>query len=96
MRSRDDHRKIIEKYPQDERLILYSMWKGYVEGKNKSESTVRFLDGLNYTYLHTSGHADAETVYQVVSATSPDIIYPIHTENAAWFKGRFGQAEIIL
>lgn len=96
VRSRDDHRKIIEKYPEAERLILYSMWKGYVEGKNRSASTVRFLDSLNYTYLHTSGHADAETVCEVVSATNPDVIYPIHTENAAWFKGRFGQAEIIL
>ncbi|MFA5635371.1 MAG: MBL fold metallo-hydrolase [Anaerovoracaceae bacterium] len=94
VRNRDDHRRIIDKYPEDERLILYSIWKGYVEGKHKSERMIRFLDGLHYTYLHTSGHADAETICEVVSAVSPDVIYPIHTENAAWFKGRFGRVEV--
>ncbi|NLB80528.1 MAG: MBL fold metallo-hydrolase [Clostridiaceae bacterium] len=94
VRNRDDHRRIIDKYPEDERLILYSIWKGYVEGKHKSERMIRFLDGLHYTYLHTSGYADAETICEVVSAVSPDVIYPIHTENAAWFKGRFGRVEV--
>jgi ribonuclease J len=95
VRSRDDHRKIIERYPKAESLVLYSMWKGYAEGEHKSESTLRFLDGLAYTHLHTSGHADAKTVCKVVSAVNPCVIYPIHTENSAWFKGRFGQTKVI-
>lgn len=85
VRSRDDHKLIIETYPPEDRLVIYSMWKGYLGGDNQNDNMIRFLKGIDYTYLHTSGHADAETIEMVINSTQPDVIIPIHTENAAWF-----------
>jgi len=32
IRSRDDHRSIVDQYPPEERLVIYSMWIGYLAG----------------------------------------------------------------
>ena len=36
--------------------------------------------------LHTSGHADAETIQALIQNVNPRHIIPVHTENAAWFQ----------
>ena len=34
-------------------------------------------------YMHTSGHATASLIAEVINAVEPkEVIYPIHTENA--------------
>ena len=88
-RSRDDHRKIIDKYPKEERLVIYSMWKGYLSGESKNETITNFLDEIDYTYLHTSGHADAKTIEKVINVVNPETIIPIHTENSDWFNEKY-------
>lgn len=67
-------------------VLFYGMWKGYME----QESTRRFIDfmtskGVKLHVLHTSGHADEETIEQVITTVSPKSIVPVHTENANWF-----------
>lgn len=69
-------------------LLIYSMWDGY----RNQENMRRFLEecgrmGLMIVPLHTTGHADAETITCLIDHTQPRCIMPIHTENAAWFKG---------
>ena len=65
------------------------MWKGYLGGDNQNDNMLQFLRGIDYTYLHTSGHANAETIEMLITITKPDVIIPIHTENAAWFHKKY-------
>lgn len=89
IRSRDDHRSIIDCYPQEERLVIYSMWKGYLVGQNRNDNMIRFLNGIDYIYLHTSGHADFQTIESMINEVQPDVLMPIHTENAKWFHEKY-------
>jgi len=40
----------------------------------------------NYIYLHTSGHADIETIKNVCNIINPKMLIPIHSENPSEFK----------
>ena len=42
--------------------------------------------GLKVKTLHTSGHADENAVKKLIETVNPDIIIPVHTENAKRFK----------
>jgi ribonuclease J len=70
-------------------LLIYSFWSGY---KAKSEMKI-FLDecvamGLTVTTLHTSGHADKDTIQRLIDKVKPKQIIPIHTENPKWFNDK--------
>jgi ribonuclease J len=67
-------------------LLVYSFWIGY----KQDEPMQRFLDeceklGLEVITLHTSGHADANTIEKLIERTNPKEILPVHTENPDWF-----------
>ncbi len=60
--------------------IIYSLWEGYL----KTPSTKKFIDYLMcrkfaFEAIHTSGHADTQTLKQMVAAINPKNIVPIHT-----------------
>jgi ribonuclease J len=60
--------------------LIYSMWDGYL----RKPDTVKFIDYLlsrKFTIykFHTSGHADTDTLKQMVEAIKPKNIVPIHT-----------------
>lgn len=68
-------------------VLFYSLWEGY----KKDDYTRDFLKrmealGLRVVDLHTSGHADAQTIERLIEKTQPEEIIPVHTENAEWFK----------
>ena len=68
-------------------VLFYGMWKGYMEQPELHE----FLDfmhskGVKVHVLHTSGHADANTIEMIIEKTRPNMIIPVHTENAEWFR----------
>ena len=72
-------------------FITYSMWGGYLkEGKAEDPAIVDFMDGYmdkeHMTQLHTSGHAYVETLRKLMDITNPDVIIPMHTEDAKAFK----------
>ena len=63
--------------------LVYSLWEGYAQ----KGSTKDFIDYLkarqfNVYNVHTSGHADIETLAKMADAVMPKHIVPIHT-----FKG---------
>lgn len=67
-------------------LLVYSFWSGY----KQDEPMQNFLEecgkmGLEVITLHTSGHADADTIKKIIEKTSPSEILPVHTENPDWF-----------
>ncbi|SDM56241.1 MBL fold metallo-hydrolase [Acetanaerobacterium elongatum] len=79
-------KSLAELMPFEKGLLVYSMWGGY---KMQPEMKA-FLDeckrlGLRIVDLHTSGHADPDTIKRVIEWTNPKEIIPIHTENPAWF-----------
>ena len=70
--------------------LIYSMWEGYLQNSD----TKKFIDYLtkrNFTIhkIHTSGHADTETLKQMVEAIKPKNIVPIHTFNGRDYKNIF-------
>ena len=80
-------KSLSKKMPFENGLLIYSFWSGY---KN-SESMKEFLSeceamGLTIETLHTSGHADEDAVRKLIKTVNPDVIIPVHTENAERFK----------
>ena len=71
-------------------FITYSMWGGYLKGgKAEDPAIVEFMDGYmdkeHMKPLHTSGHAYVETLKKLMDMTNPDVIIPMHTEDAKAF-----------
>lgn len=62
--------------------FIFSMWSGYL----KQPKTKTFIDyltqkGFSFHHVHTSGHADVETLKEMVTAMKPKNLVPIHTFN---------------
>ena len=81
-------RKILYYFPDAE--LVYSMWKGYIEGteEQKNQNIIDFVNLFHgqYHYLHTSGHADVNTLEKVCKITNPSIgVIPIHKEKDTRF-----------
>ena len=83
-------KELLERLPQEETLLIYSMWDGYINEKVKNgENPVQaYLDIWNLfdnkEKIHTSGHATAETLTKVCQSVNPKTaIIPIHSEHAA-------------
>lgn len=67
-------------------VLFYGMWKGYME-QESTKDFIKFMKskGVKLHMLHTSGHADEQTIERLISTVSPKTIIPVHTENANWF-----------
>ena len=76
-------------------VLIYSMWEGY-KAKPEMEIFLAACEdmGLSLYTLHTSGHADAQTISKLIETVNPKAIMPVHTENAAWFKDVFPEKSI--
>jgi len=73
------------KYYFPDAELIYSMWKGYYEGTEaqKNKYVMNFLSLFQgvFHYLHTTGHADTQTLQKVCKAVSPSIgVIPIHKD----------------
>ena len=64
----------------DSGILIYSMWEGYLQ-KSDTKKFLDYLTSRNFTIhkIHTSGHADTETLKKMVEAIKPKNIVPIHT-----------------
>ena len=77
--------------------LIYSKWEGY----KKEIKTERFLDffkshNLEIKSLHTSGHADIQTIKDFVKDLNPKTIIPVHTETPEKYKELFGDLVTLL
>lgn len=76
-------------------LLIYSFWSGYKEQPKMKEFLKDCEDlGLEIITLHASGHADPQTIKELIKHTNPTRIAPIHTENSAWFEAEYGDKTI--
>ncbi|MCR5746904.1 MAG: hypothetical protein K6G03_04290 [Lachnospiraceae bacterium] len=63
--------------------IIYSMWEGYLEGKDKEDPAITaFLGSHKRKTLHVSGHAYSQDIHRLIQALNPKVIVPMHTEMA--------------
>jgi ribonuclease J len=71
--------------------LFYSQWSGYLE-KPYGEKMKAWAQehGLGLTSIHTSGHADLNTLKALATVLAPERLVPIHTEDAARFGQHFG------
>jgi ribonuclease J len=76
--------------------LIYSMWEGYMKKAN-TKKFLQFLETRKFAThsIHTSGHADIDTLKKMVEAIKPKNIIPIHTFNAGDY-GKIFDCSIIL
>jgi ribonuclease J len=70
--------------------LIYSLWEGYL----RKENTKKFVDYLRnkkfkVVKIHTSGHADIETLQEMTNIIKPKTILPIHTFRGDLYKQYF-------
>ena len=60
--------------------IVYSLWEGYLQD-DSLKNMMRFIKKKNMKFyqVHTSGHAEIDTLKKVVKKLKPEEIIPIHT-----------------
>ena len=66
------------------------MWEGYLQ-KPATRKFINYLTNRKFeTFnIHTSGHADTETLQKMVEAINPKRIVPIHTFNGSDYQRIF-------
>lgn len=87
----EDYWKFLKpKMDMKETILVYSMWKEYINPKSKHRNQ-KYLDFVgqfpNFKKIHTSGHASAECLAEFCSTVNPSIgIIPIHSEKSENYK----------
>jgi hypothetical protein len=77
--------------------LIYSMWRGYLEGRAANRELIEFLKPYDPEMLHTSGHATAEDIAKLYRTVNPkEGLIPIHTEAPEEFKTLISGGNIIL
>ncbi len=100
IRANDSFQPLIAEYTKlDDSKVFYSMWRGYLDCNKTAfnESLYNFLKPYEFEYMHTSGHADIETLKIVFEAVKPKGgIIPIHTEAPERFEELFREQSTII
>jgi len=60
--------------------FIYSLWEGYLQDESMKKM-MRFIkkNKMNFYQVHTSGHAEINTLKKMVKKLKPKQIVPIHT-----------------
>lgn len=99
-RTNDLFKPILDEYASsNESQVYFSMWNGYLDNSNSAynKSMYDFLKPYKLKHLHTSGHADAETLKAVYEIVNPKFgIIPIHTDAPDRFLELFREQTFIL
>jgi len=75
--------------------FIYSMWSGYlIQPKTKSFIDHLKSKGFSFHQIHTSGHADVETLKEMVTAMKPKNLVPIHTFDGDTYKDFFKNVNV--
>lgn len=81
---------LIPSLEKDKTILIYSMWKEYVNPKSKhaNKKYLDFIDNFpKLSKIHTSGHASADCLADVCNLVNPKKgIIPIHSENSSDYK----------
>ena len=77
-------------------ILIYSMWDGYKKEKTAKE----FIDlligkGMTEKTIHTSGHADRDTLKRMVEILKPKNLVPIHTFEGSGTEKIFTETKVV-
>lgn len=72
---------LLDQFKDKDPLIIYSMWSGYLD----EEKIKNAVAGYRIETLHTSGHADVQTIDKLIKTVNPRFILPIHTNDPSSF-----------
>ncbi len=95
IKAEDKYNEWIERFKDKNPLVIYSMWNGYINKKKGKEAYNKewadffkpYKRSKQYRDLHTSGHATAKMIAEVIKAVDPqEEIIPMHTENVKGFR----------
>ena len=84
----DSYTKRMEYFRDEDPLLIYSMWGGYLDKENPAFNQKLFdvYNKWRNIRLHTSGHACKEDIEQMIRCVKPSrAIIPIHTEKKELF-----------
>lgn len=72
--------------------FIYSLWEGYLQD-DSLQKMMRFIKKKNMKFyrVHTSGHAEIDTLKKVVNKLKPGKIIPIHTFHPDKYVGLFSR-----
>jgi len=72
--------------------FIYSLWEGYLQD-DSMQKMMRFIKKKNMKFyqVHTSGHAEIDTLKKVVKKLKPGKILPIHTFHPDKYGGLFNR-----
>lgn len=77
---------LIDSFPKDKSKKYLSQWDGYVNPYSPAyNDALRKTLGDEYEYVHTSGHADIDTLRTLFTQIWAGVIIPIHTDNPQKF-----------
>lgn len=75
---------LLDKLPQEETLLIYSSWDGYYKDPEQVKANPRYKEFRdmfhNIVDIHTSGHADRQTIEKVIKTVNPKEVICIHKE----------------
>lgn len=76
---------------------VYSMWTGYLERSASFRRMKSHFDdkGVEYRYIHSSGHARLSDLERFVEAVKPEITIPIHTYHPELFRNFIGKVKMV-
>lgn len=82
----------LQRINADNGNLIYSLWEGYKE-QTETSKFIDLLKNRNFTIhdIHTSGHADIDTLKEFADTLAPKSIIPIHTFNKKSYKNIFSQ-----
>jgi len=75
--------------------LIYSQWLGYIAPENcqrygtERMASFRNTRGINFHYVHTSGHADLDHLKTFAKAINARMVLPVHTECLEEFDRHF-------
>lgn len=83
----DKVKKLLDKLPQEETLLIYSSWDGYYKNAEQVKANSKYKEFRemfhNVVDIHTSGHADKATIRKVIETVRPKEVVCIHKEAGA-------------
>ena len=77
-------RELLGTLPQEEILLIYSSWDGYYKIPEQVKANPKYKEFRemfhNIVDIHTSGHADRQTIERVIKCVNPKEVICIHKE----------------
>lgn len=83
--------RLIDILPPDKKKIYYSQWSGYRTQNGHMKEYEEFIEDI-----HTSGHADKQSLIKFVNTINPKTIIPIHTECKNDYEKIFNKNVLVL